>query len=157
MSQLLAIENRHGEDAPELPKDGYRAYFENVHGEQVLFHQTKGEREGSLWHGDADFERRAVRRGDTDLILDRGERLWLTACWAESGYLRDEEDEATATAVADLVFEQLMMDNRLVGRFSERLKEAMERSSSGDTPGYFELLRAQQERFEAAGQQEQSN
>ncbi|HEV8459945.1 MAG TPA: hypothetical protein VGQ38_04485 [Gaiellaceae bacterium] len=107
---LLAIDNRHSAAAPMLPVGGYRSYFENQHGEQLLFHQARGEPHASLWHGDIDFKKLAVERGQVDeIVLDLGEKLWLIACWQESAFIRfdgvyeDPELDQTAGEIAQAV------------------------------------------------------
>jgi hypothetical protein len=150
MGLLLSIENHHTQTGPDVPEGGYLGYFQNQHGEQLIFHQAKGAPEGSLWHGDMEFERHAVRRGETDLIMNTGERVWLVSCWAESRLLRNEELDETARAVADAIFELLMMDKRAGTRFAERLAEGMEKAKGGQTPSLVNALRAQSDRFDAA-------
>lgn len=87
--RAIAFENHHAEALPELPEGGYHGYFENMHGEQLLFHQGKGEPEAFVWHGDTDWQRYPVRGGlCPGLVLSAGERLWIAACWAESAGIR---------------------------------------------------------------------
>ena len=107
---LLAIDNRHSAAAPTLPVGGYRSYFENQHGEQLLFHQARGEPHASLWHGDVEFKRLVVERGQVDeIVLDLGEKLWLIACWQESAFIRfdgaydEPELDQTAAEIAQAV------------------------------------------------------
>jgi hypothetical protein len=106
VAHLLQIENRHACEPPEISDQGYRGYFENMLGEQLVFQQSRAEPHAWLWHGDVEFEARKVVRGQAaDLILDLGERMWLLACWQESAFLRvgqlaEKDTQQTAEEIA---------------------------------------------------------
>jgi hypothetical protein len=86
---LFSVPNRHKETPPVLPADGYRGYYENEYGEQLLFHQAKGERAATVWHGDTGYTPHRVEAASVPgLVLDGGERLWIEACWESSTHLR---------------------------------------------------------------------
>ena len=135
-SLLLAIDNRHSGPAPVLPAGGYRSYFENMHGEQLLFHQARGESRASLWHGDVDFKRFVVFRGQIEegqieeIVLDLGEKLWLIGCWQESAFIRFDGayGEAEIDQTADEIAQAVIDTTRAFGgnpRFGEKLAEIM--------------------------------
>jgi hypothetical protein len=118
----ISFENRHTQPLPELPADGMRGYFENAHGEQLIFSQAPGEPEASLWHGDNGYARSPVKAGRADdLILTLGEALWPAACWAESAHLRHpgEHDEARYRADADELAAAFMDAATTHGYFGE--------------------------------------
>lgn len=84
--------------------DRYVGFYENEHGEQLIFLRERGE-QPRLYHGDYGWnpvpavwpERQ--RLGSLapwvagDLVLNQGEVLWLIACLEASGTLREERSE----------------------------------------------------------------
>ncbi|KAK1179798.1 hypothetical protein B7755_017625 [Streptomyces sp. NBS 14/10] len=79
----------------------YVGYFQNEHGEELVFAQRRGEKTARLWHSDADWQ--VFRVGDHsirvggmvdgmitvgDLIINRTEATWLSSCLAASRHLR---------------------------------------------------------------------
>jgi hypothetical protein len=84
--------------------DRYVGFYENQHGEQLVFLRERGE-QPRLYHGDYGWnpvpavwpERQ--RLGSLapwvagDLVLDQGEVLWLISCLEASGVLREERRE----------------------------------------------------------------
>ncbi|GAA2339571.1 hypothetical protein [Streptomyces cuspidosporus] len=85
----------------EISEKDYVGYFLNEYGEELVFAQRPGEKTGTLWHSDADWEPYPV--GDhsikigvpmdgvitvEDLIINRPEATWLSACLAASRHLR---------------------------------------------------------------------
>lgn len=63
--------------------DRYLGYFENQYGEQAIFVYDRARRAGTLWLGDAEWERpHAVVEGAVaGVVLGATERAWLAACW----------------------------------------------------------------------------
>jgi hypothetical protein len=131
MALLLAIDNHHSADPPRLPASGYRSYFENMNGEQLLFHQARGDAHGSLWHGDVEFTRFVVSRGQAEeIILEPGEKLWLIACWQESAFIRFDGayQEAEMDQTADEIAQAVIDATRAFGgnpRFGEALARVL--------------------------------
>ncbi len=61
----------------------YNGYFQNAHGEQLLFQYDRETRTGTVWHGDAGWDNthNVVDGAAPSLVLDEAEVLWLKACW----------------------------------------------------------------------------
>ncbi|MFE2482560.1 hypothetical protein [Streptomyces mirabilis] len=87
----------------EITDKEYVGYFMNDYGEELVFAQRRGEKTARLWHSDADWE--MYRVGDhsirldgpmdgmitvADLIINREEATWLSACLAASRHLRQK-------------------------------------------------------------------
>ncbi|MER5824294.1 hypothetical protein ABT086_19095 [Streptomyces mirabilis] len=87
----------------EITDKEYVGYFMNEYGEELVFAQRRGEKTARLWHSDADWE--MYRVGDhsirldgpmdgmitvADLIINREEATWLSACLAASRHLRQK-------------------------------------------------------------------
>jgi hypothetical protein len=84
--------------------DRYVGFYENEHGEQLIFLRERGE-QPRLYHGDYGWKPVSAvwperqRLGSLapwvagDLVLDQGEVLWLIACLEASGALREERRE----------------------------------------------------------------
>ncbi|MFJ3440529.1 hypothetical protein ACIPM2_05075 [Streptomyces sp. NPDC086081] len=85
----------------EITDKDYVGYFMNEYGEELVFAQRRGEKSARLWHSDADWEMLLV--GDhsirldgpvdgmitvADLVINREEATWLSACLAASRHLR---------------------------------------------------------------------
>ncbi|MFW6125492.1 MAG: hypothetical protein ACOC58_00140 [Chloroflexota bacterium] len=83
---VLTIANRHFECCgrpPDLRADqAYTAYFENHHGEQLVFQYDPKEKRGTLWHGDYSWEQPVeVMAGSTTMVMSDEEREWLHLVW----------------------------------------------------------------------------
>ncbi|GLW65779.1 hypothetical protein Arub01_40230 [Actinomadura rubrobrunea] len=89
----------------EVTSQDYVGYFRNEYGEELVFAQRRGEKTARLWHSDADWQ--MFRVGDhsirldgpldgmitvSDLIINRPEATWLSACLAASRHLRPDRD-----------------------------------------------------------------
>ncbi|MCC7369264.1 MAG: hypothetical protein IT306_12620 [Chloroflexi bacterium] len=77
---MLRVPNHHKQCGPEVEtRSGrYVGYFENRHGEQLVFVYDRGDAAATLYHGDNDWEPVEVIDGrQTELILDDAELLWL--------------------------------------------------------------------------------
>lgn len=100
MTAILTIENVHTDDCgtppviERIPGD-YVSYFENVHGEQWIFHYRRESNEITFYGGDCGWDEpmgveehgdkgfRVVRKRDRDgVIMNRPEELWAAACVA---------------------------------------------------------------------------
>ncbi|MGE5359080.1 MAG: hypothetical protein ACM3NQ_08670 [Bacteroidales bacterium] len=82
----LTIEERPGR---------YLGYFENKFGEQLVFMHEDGEPDGTVFHGDVDWEPRHVRDANGlpdvgDLALGEEERAFLAACWIATAWRRQD-------------------------------------------------------------------
>ncbi|GGU59828.1 hypothetical protein GCM10010211_26030 [Streptomyces albospinus] len=79
----------------------YVGYFQNEHGEELVFAQRRGEKTARLWHSDAEWQMfrvgdHSIRVGSMmdgmitvdDLIINRAEATWLSSCLAASRHLR---------------------------------------------------------------------
>jgi len=86
---LLQVRNHHTSEAGTPPRiddadlNHYVGYFENAYGEQAVFVFDRASRSGTLYLGDAGWERgHVVIDGIApDLVLNEPEVLWLRACW----------------------------------------------------------------------------
>lgn len=87
---IFSVANHHVDGCGKPPQiddstlDRYLGYFENEHSEQSIFIYDRATKKGTLYMGDAGWERpHAVVDGAVPgLILSAAERAWLTACWA---------------------------------------------------------------------------
>ncbi|MBV9280080.1 MAG: hypothetical protein JOZ41_08375 [Chloroflexi bacterium] len=87
----FSARNRHNAAVSLIPAEAregdhrYRAYYENQHGEQLIFVYDRKTGRGVLYHGDVDWEPREVTEETgvmkADIILDVFEREWLSICW----------------------------------------------------------------------------
>ncbi len=93
---LFRVTNGHSESCgvpPSIDGDtpGHRySYFQNEYGEQFIFAYSVDGKRGSLWMGDAGWERSfdVVDGFVPELALSETEFLWLAACWkAATGQL----------------------------------------------------------------------
>jgi hypothetical protein len=102
----------------QFDSSDYLAYFENIHGEQMIFRQQREVPFSTLLHADLDWEPIAVTEANiafvkpartfqragidqqasgpatptptlNDVILSRGERMWIEACFEESRWARE--------------------------------------------------------------------
>jgi hypothetical protein len=85
---VLSVTNHHSEDCglpPNINADGdrYVGYFESELGEQAVFVFDRDRKEGTLYLGDAGWDKPyPVRNGvAAGLMLGEIERAWLTVCW----------------------------------------------------------------------------
>jgi len=88
---VFSVKNRHSAGAELLPAEAragngaYRAYYENKHGEQLIFIYDRDAGQAVLYHGDMDWEPQRVREESgvimVPLILHTLEREWLSICW----------------------------------------------------------------------------
>lgn len=85
----------------EITDKDYVGYFMNEYAEELVFAQRRGDKTARLWHSDADWEMHRIDdhsiRLDgpmdgmitvADLIVNREEATWLSACLAASRHLR---------------------------------------------------------------------
>jgi hypothetical protein len=125
---LLVIENRHSTaPQPPLPTDSYGGYLANMHGEQALFHQQPGNPEGTLIHGDIEFQPVRVVQGHADLIPARREdvaRRLLIRVRPSSWTGRPGNGRSR---LADVLYNTLQWDGHLPKAFGEKLAEASRR------------------------------
>jgi hypothetical protein len=98
---IFWVGNHHVPDCGKPPHiDGdirkrYHGYFENQYGEQALFIYDYEVNEGTLWLGDAGWERpyKVVDARVPELNLSRNEALWLYNCWiTATGEMPDTND-----------------------------------------------------------------
>ena len=88
-SPIFTVTNYHTENCGTPPRiddsapNCYRGYFENEYGEQAIFVYDRTTHQGTLYLGDAGWERQypVVDGTVTELILGVSEALWLAACW----------------------------------------------------------------------------
>ena len=86
VTHLFSVPNHHFIGRGKPPKfngddpDSYYSYFENCHGEQLIFEFNRDSKQALLWHGDVDWEPRQVVNGMVNLILSEEEHMWLQAC-----------------------------------------------------------------------------
>ena len=69
------------------------SYFENHHGEQLVFVYEQGNKKATLYHGDRGWGRPFsvdVKNGSTRILLNSEEKLWLAGCLASTEFLRDK-------------------------------------------------------------------
>lgn len=86
---LFSVSNHHVASCGEPPtingdEPGYHSYFENEHGEQSLFVYDYDSESGTVWCGDAGWDRPyPVDSGDEidTLPLTDIEQMWLKVCW----------------------------------------------------------------------------
>jgi len=87
-SLILQISNHHAASCGTPPRiekrEGqYLGYFENKHGEQMIFVFDRRSGTGRLYAGDAGWETpyEVVDGVVAELTLELEEGLWLRACW----------------------------------------------------------------------------
>jgi len=67
------------------------AYSPNVHGEQMVFVQRRGEPEATLFHGDYAWQPVTVRGGmPVGLVANAEELLFIASCWMQSRLFRSD-------------------------------------------------------------------
>jgi hypothetical protein len=96
---MLTLKNRHEADPPEFDTedpDLRYFYFENQYREQLVYVWDQEHEQGTLYHGDADWNGYKVVNGMCPtLVLDHPERFWLLACWLATGGAYDRQGEKT--------------------------------------------------------------
>ncbi|MEO8391776.1 MAG: hypothetical protein ABI700_02185 [Chloroflexota bacterium] len=86
---LFLVSNHQSTDSGEPPHiDGdirkrYHGYFENEFGEQAVFVYDYEVGEGTLWMGDAGWEKsyKVVEGKVPELLMRQNEAVWLSNCW----------------------------------------------------------------------------
>jgi hypothetical protein len=92
---VLTIKNKHIEmsgQPPNLMADGfYTGYFENEHGEQMVFKYDRDKKEGKLWCGDWGWSDVVAVKFkeppdfkiilEPERIINEQEEWWLSVCW----------------------------------------------------------------------------
>jgi len=72
----------------KLPRSAYIAYGFNYYGERMFFVQKDGEDTAMLWHSDDLLRDEILTVVDgkvtPDIIVNEGERLFISACWEAS-------------------------------------------------------------------------
>ena len=93
---LLIINNKHVSSSGTPPfvtnddPNNYYGYYENVHGEQLLFIADRKSRKAQLWGGDFGWgEGYNVLNGSVpSLVLDEQEKIWVQCCWSSAFFPR---------------------------------------------------------------------
>jgi hypothetical protein len=105
----------------EPSADRYVGFYENQHGEQLVFVQSRGE-QPTLYHGDVGWKPVPVewpRLLDSpdlplrpwvcgELILNQGEVLWLAACLDASRHMREGAEDKGPAGPLDRLLQQRM-------------------------------------------------
>lgn len=98
---LFSVSNHHSDKCGEPPvidgdAPGYYSYWENEHGEQFVFVYDYDAEHGTLWFGDAGWDRPyPVEDGSVgDIVLSEAEQAWLTVCWLVATRYRKYRGEA---------------------------------------------------------------
>jgi hypothetical protein len=97
---LLRVPNHHvvtdgGANHPPTFDEAadFVAYSPNVHGEQMVFVQRRGESEATLYHGDCAWEPVKVRGGmPVGLVANAEELVFIASCWMQSKYFRSDAE-----------------------------------------------------------------
>jgi hypothetical protein len=103
--ELMRLTNHHASAAPAIEQrpGRYLGYFENEFGEQLVFVHDQGEPHATLFFGDVDWEPRRVSDAAGlpdagDLILDEGERAFVSACWIATAWRREHAQRGRSAA-----------------------------------------------------------
>ena len=98
--RLLDLTNHHPALAPVIEQrpGRYIGYFENAFGEQFVFVRDDGEADATLYLGDVDWEPHRVSDANglpnvADLIVNREERTFVSACWIATASRREPSHE----------------------------------------------------------------
>lgn len=99
MCNVLTIKNLHVENCgtpPDLKRESggnYTSYFENRHGEQLIFTYDRNQHTGILYHGDCCWDEPVpVYAGDAPgVILDNDESQWLRLTWEVASLYEPDE------------------------------------------------------------------
>ncbi|MFC1910282.1 hypothetical protein ACFLXC_03180 [Chloroflexota bacterium] len=83
---VLTVPNHHtricGKPPSLIAQDCYTGYYENQHGEQMIFQYDHDKKKALLWHGDSGWEEPLpVFAGGCNLVLGEQERQWLSLVW----------------------------------------------------------------------------
>lgn len=86
---IFRVRNRHSASVGEPPeidgnnKSRYHGYFENEYGDQAIFIYDYETRTGTLWLGDAGWEKsyEVVNGKVPELELGLNEMFWIQICW----------------------------------------------------------------------------
>jgi len=86
---IFSVANHHVDSCGTPPQiddstpNRYLGYFENEHGEQAIFIYDRTARKGTLYMGDAGWDRPylVVDGAVPEPILGTDEQMWLAACW----------------------------------------------------------------------------
>lgn len=89
ISPIFQVSNHHAENCGKPPHiDGdirkrYHGYFENQFGEQMIFVYDYEVGEGTLWMGDAGWEKphKIIEGKVPELFISQEEAIWLMNCW----------------------------------------------------------------------------
>lgn len=116
---VLTVPNFHTMSCGKPPElvagDKYTAYFENDHGEQIVFKYDYEAKKGTLWHGDYSWEELvAVMGGGTTMIMGEEEREWLRLVWRVA--TRHETRESQLCSALDLVNAHKAIYDELIAR-----------------------------------------
>jgi len=95
---VFQVRNKHWSDSGKPPQiDGntqgkYHGYFENSYGEQLIFVYDRETKSGTLWHGDAGWEKsyKVIDGLAPELMLSEQEEMWLQACWNATTELEEK-------------------------------------------------------------------
>jgi hypothetical protein len=87
--RIFQVSNHHSESCGQPPfidgdrRKRYHGYFENEYGEQAIFVYDYEVNEGTLWMGDAGWEKsyKVIDGKAPELTLNEREALWLLNCW----------------------------------------------------------------------------
>lgn len=95
---LFSVSNKHSPNSGEpthfnadIP-GRYYGYFENEHGEQMVFVYDRNTRIGQLWAGDYSWQKpvKVVDGLSPELMLSDAEETWLQACWNAATTFEDK-------------------------------------------------------------------
>lgn len=95
---LFSVSNRHSSASGTSPHFNadvagrYHGYFENEHGEQMIFVYDRDARTGQLWVGDYSWQKpvKVIDGLAHEVILSEAEETWLQACWNAATTFDDE-------------------------------------------------------------------
>ena len=101
--------NRDATDATGEPMYSFSSYFENIHGEMMVFLVERASGAVRLYHSDLEDKAYTVEAFSKThigisggVVIDKEERLWLSACWEASAFRRKGEDNSAPSNVEDL-------------------------------------------------------
>jgi len=86
----------------------FSSYFENQHGEMMVFLVERASGAVRLYHSDLEDKAYTVEKSPSQgvhipgVIFDQTEKLWLAACWEASAFGRKGEDKSAPPNVKDL-------------------------------------------------------
>ena len=101
--------NRDATDATGEPMYSFSSYFENIHGEMMVFLVERASGAVRLYHSDLEDKAYTVEAfSETHIgisggvLINKEEKLWLSACWEASAFRRKGEDNSAPSNVEDL-------------------------------------------------------